>query len=467
MRRDEEQALRALRALGHSLAGTLARARRWRSRASEVGVKVMDELVSRLAGHPVRTRSKDLLKRAAQLGAGVLETSLVDPVPASRVPRSRPAAGSSDLGSSRPESTEPLGGPDVRPFDSVEAADAEAPASAEEAAEGVLLLPRDPEWAYVSWRFPFELIGRRAAGMRGAEARLRVWAGDEVVVEESVTPAHGRYFFAWPKPGAEYRAQLLIRSVDGREVELGHAAPLRLEGAPVSSDLAQPSAPSRMAASWLAEAEASPSASPRAGLARRSGAVATPRRAVQIWADPPFEASPSSPQRASASRTGGASAASRGAASPSRPASQSAASDFARRRRRVSSSRLGWGSASWTSGEGARAASSVGASHPSASAIASLTSASGQAASGLGGPGSAASWFRGAQPLQVAEFEAESVSSPPPWPFDPERLARLVDPRSRFLGPKPGGVSTQALGYGLGRPQGSLIPAVHDPLEDE
>jgi len=261
---------------------SVQRARRLRGRLGDIGVRVLDEVVSQLARHPVQTRSKDLFRRAQQLRDRVFETfpgprgrpSAPDPSPedAPRTPAqsleaesagSAPSPSATDRGSaptapppseSAPAAPPPraaaapareAGGPSpdrtlpatsgpsespalrtARPGHAL-IADASWTAPEPPDDDTLRLLVRDPTWGYLSWEIGLERIGAAAAGMNRAEARLEVREtgsdADRPALDEPVAPATGRYFFRWPRPGRRYRAVLYVAAADGRRVELARS----------------------------------------------------------------------------------------------------------------------------------------------------------------------------------------------------------------------------------------------------
>jgi hypothetical protein len=365
----EDQALRTLRALGKNLSATVDRARRARSRLGDMGIRVMDELVSQLSRRPIRTRPSDLLKRAAQLAASIqtsqrtmretepaaypapqtgaqeraAEAEAAPPADGGRrsapssapshaeaagdaeppeaakrggsskpgratesttaappsptlaptadeparsapdpsepaahsepsLPLEGPQAGADEPARSAPDPCEPaahsepllpLEGPQAGADEPARSAlDPSEPAAHSEpllplegpqaGADGLLLLPRDRTWAYVSWSIPLHAVGAAAAGMRSAIARLRVWSlcDSMPAIDDAVAPSEGEYFFRWPGPGRFY-AQLVVVADEG-ERELARSGIVEAPGpaGPSTADGPRFEPPAR-AASWL------------------------------------------------------------------------------------------------------------------------------------------------------------------------------------------------------------------------
>ena len=306
----EDQALRTLRALGKNLSATVDRARRARSRLGDMGIRVMDELVSQLSRRPIRTRPSDLLKRAAQLAASIQtnqrtmrETEpAADPAPGTgaqeqaaeaeaappadggrrSAPSSAPShagaaadaeppeavkrGGSSKPGRATQSTTAAPPSPTLAPRADEPARSAPDPSEPaaphsepllplegpQAGADGLLLLPRDRTWAYVSWNIPLHAVGAAAAGMRWAIARLRVWSlcDSMPAIDDAVAPSEGQYFFRWPGPGRFY-AQLVVVADEG-ERELARSGIVEAPGPADPSKADGPRfEPPTQAASWL------------------------------------------------------------------------------------------------------------------------------------------------------------------------------------------------------------------------
>lgn len=263
-------------------------------------VRLMDEVVSRISGHPVHTAPE---QRAEQ---GVLEAPVQPstpptpaPVEVAAVPSDAPTRSSAARATVAPtppatrapatsaqEATTaaeldvaraPATAPEPEPaLEAAAAPEQEAPdeeepargsgksrrrrrrrrprsnreAPAPEAAapppvpddlpEGrLVLMARDPTWAFAHWEVPVERIQAMQEGLRDPQALLRFYEkGTETpIIDADVTVEAGSYYLRVPRPGRAYEARLVLVGSGGEVREL-----VRSNGAEPPADAPGPHA---------------------------------------------------------------------------------------------------------------------------------------------------------------------------------------------------------------------------------
>lgn len=168
-------------------------------------VRLMDRVVSRLSGHPVRTDVDRQDDFTPPPGAPPAEGPAPSPAPV----EASPPAIAPEPASPAPEGP---GSDDVPPAD--------LPRGYRE--NRLVLLARDPTWAFAHWDFAPERIAALAEGLPDPRAVLRFYevGSDAPLVDADVDPENGRYYLRVPRPGRTYEARLLLVGANGalREV---------------------------------------------------------------------------------------------------------------------------------------------------------------------------------------------------------------------------------------------------------
>lgn len=175
-------------------------------------VRLMDEVVSRLSGHPVHTD-----------GSTVRQEDLSPPseAPAPPTPPPEPA---------RPPEKARAAPPAPAP---APPAAAEAPPPAPEGEtlpdgyrrDRLILLVRDPTWAFAHWDFSSERLAAAAEGLTDPRALLRFYeVGTETpLIDADVSPENGRYYLRVPRPGRRYEARLVLVGANGAQREVARS----------------------------------------------------------------------------------------------------------------------------------------------------------------------------------------------------------------------------------------------------
>jgi hypothetical protein len=198
------------------------------------GVRIMDEVVTRLSGHTVSTTGVEGSESAEPDTPVAPVTPVQAEVPPAKVDlppaevSERPVAKAArDIGApATPEA--PV---EVTPEAPVEVTpDAPAEATAPQVAQSapktprhrLVLLARDPTWAFAHWDLAPDRLAQARAGLTEPKARLRFYeVGTEVpLVDADVTPDNGRFYLRVPRPDTSYQVRLVFVGSDDTVCEV-------------------------------------------------------------------------------------------------------------------------------------------------------------------------------------------------------------------------------------------------------
>jgi hypothetical protein len=263
----EDRSRKALEALSRSLSASGAlrsSLRELRTRAEEVGVRVMDGIVSAVARRPVQTRAELFRrKQAIAAEAGVPEVARPAVVEVAKVEPAKVEVAKVEVAKAEVAKAPSLQ-PEIRPEE-----------------EQLVLLARDPGWSFAHWRLDRARVDTARRRRPTARAVLRVLdpATEAVLLEDAVDPVEGHYYIRNPAPDAALLVTLALVSPAGVK-ELARSLPVHappatprpvepptfVDLAPQAGVLAQPEAlepPPRLdleAARVTAEVEVHPEA---------------------------------------------------------------------------------------------------------------------------------------------------------------------------------------------------------------
>ncbi len=189
-------------------------------------VRLMVEVVSRVSGHAVHTEHGQTSQ---------LDLPKTHPAPPPARPEPEPAPVSPEP--ARPDVSKPIStapSKEARTPDSVKEPKAKsepaqpsapAPVPEVEASERLVLVARDPAWAFAHWAFSNAHLNEVGAGLTDPRALLRCYevGHDSPLIDADVSPEAGRYYLRVPRPGRSYEARLVLVDAHGQVREVAHS----------------------------------------------------------------------------------------------------------------------------------------------------------------------------------------------------------------------------------------------------
>lgn len=217
-------------------------------------VRVMDEVVSRVSGHAVHTSTErqqpDLSSEVPLVGSVPVPHAAPAPAPApeaapasnadaplavaspkpeARAPSVQPEPAASSVNPTAVQPAQPQAEPTAAPPPRAE------PAVTDRAAQDTLasnygdnhlvLVVRDPTWAFAHWNFSPEKLQAMSVGLVDPRALLRFYelGSDTPLIDADVTLDTGRYYLRVPRPGRTYEARLVLVDARGEVREVARS----------------------------------------------------------------------------------------------------------------------------------------------------------------------------------------------------------------------------------------------------
>ncbi len=191
-------------------------------------VRLMDEVVSRVSGHAVHTEhgqgSQLDLPKTPPAPPAVRREPEPEPAPVS--PKPAPQA---DDTPPPPAPAKPARKPDSAKEPSPPPAHVQPlppkPAPEVEASQRLVLVARDPAWAFAHWAFSKAHLNEVGAGLTDPRALLRFYelGSDSPLIDADVSAEAGRYYLRVPRPGRSYEARLVLVGADGQLREVARS----------------------------------------------------------------------------------------------------------------------------------------------------------------------------------------------------------------------------------------------------
>ncbi len=203
------------------------------------GVRLMDEVVTRLSGHPVSTTAAETASHepvadpVADVEVAVeppkvdLPPAQAEPAPAAKPTAEKPAP------AKKPAAQEPAPAPQAASVqapvpEKIRRASDLSPAdtpSIRSARNRLVLLARDPTWAFAHWDLSTERLNQARSGLDAPKAKLRFYeVGTEVaLVDADVAPENGRFYLRVPRPGIRYEVRLVFVGSDDTVCEVARS----------------------------------------------------------------------------------------------------------------------------------------------------------------------------------------------------------------------------------------------------
>lgn len=188
-------------------------------------VRLMDEVVSRVSGHAVHTEHGQTSQLDLQKDGPSAAPAAREPAPqtvqASPKPSERPDPALAPAA--------PVPAPAPPPQPKAEPAQAQPPQDGPmpeaQVSERLVLVARDPTWAFAHWAFSRAHLNTVGAGLTDPRALLRFYeiGSDTPLIDADVSPEAGRYYLRVPRPGRSYEARLVLVDARGQVREVGRS----------------------------------------------------------------------------------------------------------------------------------------------------------------------------------------------------------------------------------------------------